>query len=98
MIVINEGHKYVLTNFDAGTSMDTYLQFVDKKPLSEITGTVRERNMTDEERAKYVKDPTALVLMEDGTTNEEVLEVLINRMQFLQSKFPSIYIRLKRSA
>jgi hypothetical protein len=26
--------------------------------------------------------------VEDGTTNEEVLEVLINRMQSLQSKFP----------
>ncbi len=29
-----------------------------------------------------------LVTVEDGTTNEEVLEVLIDRMNFLQSKFP----------
>ena len=31
---------------------------------------------------------TELTTISDGTTNEEVLEVLINRMQSLQSKFP----------
>lgn len=29
-----------------------------------------------------------LVTVSDGTTNEEVLEVLIDRMNYLQSKFP----------
>lgn len=29
-----------------------------------------------------------LTTVTDGTTNEELLEVLINRMYFLQSKFP----------
>jgi hypothetical protein len=31
---------------------------------------------------------TELKLVNDGTTNEEVLEVLINRIKFLQAKFP----------
>lgn len=31
---------------------------------------------------------TELVTIFDGTTNEEVLRVLINRMQYLQGKFP----------
>lgn len=31
---------------------------------------------------------TELKTIADGTTNEEVLEVLIDRMNFLQSKFP----------
>ena len=31
---------------------------------------------------------TELVTVADGTTNEKVLEVLIDRMNFLQSKFP----------
>jgi hypothetical protein len=31
---------------------------------------------------------TELVTISDGTTNEELLEVLINRMNFLQTKFP----------
>jgi len=34
------------------------------------------------------KDSTELVTIHDGTTNEEILEVLIDRMNFLQSKFP----------
>lgn len=29
-----------------------------------------------------------LITISDGTTNEEVLEVLINRMNFLNNKFP----------
>lgn len=33
-------------------------------------------------------DSKQLVTISDGTTNEEVLEVLINRMQFLNKKFP----------
>jgi len=33
-------------------------------------------------------DSTELVTISDGTTNEEVLEVLIDRMKYLQAKFP----------
>lgn len=32
--------------------------------------------------------PGELTTVADGTTNEELLAVLIDRMQFLQSKFP----------
>ena len=31
---------------------------------------------------------TELVTVKDGTTNEELLEVLINRMNYLNGKFP----------
>lgn len=31
---------------------------------------------------------TELKTIEDGTTNEEILEVLIDRLNFLQEKFP----------
>ena len=31
---------------------------------------------------------TELITVSDGTTNEEVLEALINRMNFLNGKFP----------
>lgn len=33
-------------------------------------------------------DPTALVTVNDGTTNEEVLRVLIDRLRTLSLKFP----------
>jgi hypothetical protein len=32
--------------------------------------------------------PGALITVRDGTTNEEVLRVLIDRMNYLQSSFP----------
>lgn len=31
---------------------------------------------------------TELVTISDGTTNEELLEILINRISYLQAKFP----------
>jgi hypothetical protein len=38
------------------------------------------------EKVPAAEDSTVLVTVNDGTTNEEVLAVLINRMQYLQSK------------
>ena len=35
-----------------------------------------------------VEGSTELRTVNDGTTNEEVLEVLIDRLSYLQSKFP----------
>ena len=35
-----------------------------------------------------IEGSTELETISDGTTNEELLEVLINRIEFLQSKFP----------
>lgn len=34
------------------------------------------------------QNPTEFITIQDGTTNEEVLEALICRMNYLQSKFP----------
>lgn len=50
-----------------------------------------------EEQGQYLqfiqKEPkeegsTELITISDGTTNEELLEVLINRISYLQNKFP----------
>lgn len=35
------------------------------------------------------KEPGELITVDNGTTNEEVLEMLIDRMQYLISKVPS---------
>lgn len=34
------------------------------------------------------KDGNELIVISDGTTNEDVIEVLIDRLNYLQSKFP----------
>ena len=39
-------------------------------------------------KAPIEEGSTGLKLVKDGTTNEEVLEVLINRLKYLQEKFP----------
>ena len=40
------------------------------------------------EKVPVAEGLTELKTVNDGTTNEEVLKVLINRMQYLQAKFP----------
>jgi hypothetical protein len=40
------------------------------------------------EKVPVNKESTELKTVYDGTTNEEVLRMLINRMQYLQSAFP----------
>jgi hypothetical protein len=40
------------------------------------------------EKEPKIDNPIELVTINDGTTNEEVLEMLIDRMNYLQSKFP----------
>ncbi len=37
---------------------------------------------------KQIEGTSVLKTINDGTTNEQVLEVLIDRMNYLQSKFP----------
>lgn len=37
---------------------------------------------------KEPNENNELITISDGTTNEEVLEILINRMNFLNNKFP----------
>lgn len=40
------------------------------------------------EKVPVAEGSTELITLNNGTTNEEVLEMLINRMSYLQSKFP----------
>lgn len=40
------------------------------------------------EKVPSDEEPTVLLTVNDGTTNEEVLAVLIDRLKYLQAKFP----------
>ncbi len=40
------------------------------------------------EKGPIEKDGTELVTMNDGTTNEEIIEVVIDRLKYLNGKFP----------
>ena len=77
MKILTPGHKYELDHFESyglpGCKVQT-LQFIEKEPAS---------------TEPYKGDaPPPLKTINDGTTNEEVLAVLIDRLQFLNGKFP----------
>lgn len=70
--ILRPGHRYELFNFDKVNEPGQELQFIEKRPY--LTADA---------------DPKpAMETVNDGTTNEAVLEVLINRLQFLNAKFP----------
>ena len=65
MKVLTQGHKYVLNNFENESDGQT-IQFIEKQLLL----------------GEFAKDATdgTMVTINDGTTNEEVLAMLIDRM------------------
>lgn len=73
---ITPGHRYELENFENKGITGQTLQFIEKQPLFDCEAG---------------KDPVPngqLATVNDGTTNEEVLAVLLDRLNFLNSKFP----------
>ncbi len=75
MKILTQGHKYELENFEAKTNLGQIIQFIEKE------------HITKEPNSNLVIDK--LITINDGTTNEEVLKVLIDRLQYLYNKFPS---------
>lgn len=74
MKVLTTGHKYELANFENKDVAGQTIQFIEKD--------------TDPSGVGQGGDGVTLYTMNDGTTNEEVLEMLIDRMKYLQAKFP----------
>jgi hypothetical protein len=72
MKVQTQGHRYELANFENKESEGQIIQFIEKIPAPK-------------EEAKFEGQ---LLTLNDGTTNEEILEMLIDRMNYLQGKFP----------
>lgn len=72
MKVLTVGHKYELANFEKKETPGQELQFIQKEPATDVE----------------VQSTGVMVTVADGTTNEEVLEMLIDRMKYLQAKFP----------
>lgn len=87
MKILTGGHRYELENFENKEADGQILQFIEKLPADEFakTGLPFPEPMPPEGYS-----PGQLFTVRDGTTNEEVLKVLINRMKFLDAKFPSV--------
>jgi hypothetical protein len=82
MKVITEGHLYGLENFDKS------------KPGGENSKVLPDGSILSFQELQFIhKGPTVpggtfLETITNGTTNEEVLRVLIDRVKFLNTKFP----------
>lgn len=72
MKVLTEGHRYQLKSFEPNVNGEEQILQFIHKEPVKDSATQEDKLFT----------------VSNGTTNEEVLEVLINRMQFLQNKFP----------
>ena len=75
MKVLTPGHAYALDFFEDKEQPGQVLQFIQKERITKRPGS---DEVVDE-----------LVTINDGTTNEEVLAMLIDRMRFLHDKLPS---------
>src|SRR5688572_26669899 len=84
MKCFTEGHRYLLENYENKEESGQLLQFIEKK-------TVTQLRLDNQPIPDHLLGPDKLdelVTVNDGTTNEEVLEMLIDRMKYLQAKFP----------
>src|SRR5215469_15893791 len=79
MQVVTPGHKYILNNLEDRKSGQT-LQFIEKKAEESKIKT----------KAGAPAAPPRFVTVNDGTTNEEVLFMMLDRLQVLYNKLPSI--------
>lgn len=78
MVIITPGHKYELENFENKKGIGQALQFIQKEPIP-------DEHIPNADGSVTVV-PGGFKTVCDGTTNEEVLEVLIDRMQFVNAK------------
>lgn len=87
MKILTEGHRYELANFENPEKPGQVLQFIEKK--KEVNPEEESKYIQDPElHARYINGISKLVTVNDGTTNEEVLAVLIDRLHGLNFKFP----------
>lgn len=83
MKVLKPGHKYELQNYDHPEKPGQVIQFIEKVPAVPPPSNLRVRPPLD------VITTGELVTVNDGTTNEELILVLVDRLRHLNSKFPS---------
>lgn len=84
MKVLTEGHKYELENFENKNKPGQTLQFIEKYPYDQAI----KMGIDCPALKEGVSPEGILVTACDGTTNEDVLSMLIDRLNSLNKKFP----------
>jgi hypothetical protein len=83
MKILTPGHRYELANFERTDAPGQVLQFIEKEKRCEpgCSAVLTQGAECDCEQK--------FATVNDGTTNEEVLAMLINRLLSLYAKLPS---------
>lgn len=81
MKVLREGHRYALENFEDKSKPGQIIQFIEKVPETAIDTSLGRDFGTEYQTGK-------LITLNDGTTNEDLIRVLIDRLTYLNGKFP----------
>lgn len=87
--VLDPGHNYLLQSMDGGPRKDQQtLQFIKKESFKKTFKNVlkHDKKLGVDKYEDVTK--TVFETVVNGTTNEAVLEVLIDRMEFLNKKLP----------
>jgi len=87
MKILTEGHKYIAANFEDKNNGQT-IQFIEKRPKVDNGDYVKVWSQANPNGSPTNASSTELETVNDGTTNEELLEILINRLNYLNGKFP----------
>jgi len=81
MKVLVEGHKYELGNFEDKDEKGQIIQFIHKESMP-------DKYAPSGDGISVIVETGIMSTISDGTTNEEILTMLIDRMNYLQKKFP----------
>lgn len=82
MKVLKEGHLYELENLENDNKMGQQIQFIEKALITQDTHPSFWVNGN-------IPEEGTLYTVTNGTTNEEVLKMMVNRLQSLYDKVPS---------
>jgi agmatine/peptidylarginine deiminase len=92
MLVQQPGVRYLVEGFVDKNETQT-VHFIEKISKKEYVLKLKEQGLSDEEIDNHLKDikayalpDSSLILVQDGTTNEDLIDVLVHRLKFLQTK------------
>jgi len=81
MKVLTEGYRYIADNFEEPKGLQS--TNFDNPYFGQLIQFIQKEKVTDSDGSEK------LVTVNNGTTNEEVIEILIDRLKYLSNKLPS---------
>lgn len=94
MLVEKKGSRYLLEGFENKNELQP-IQFIEKISKKEYIEILKKQNLSEDDITKHLRErkiwhlpDVALITLSDGTTNEDVVKMIIDRLESLQAKAP----------